>query len=254
MSNSFTDFFETLLPREITLYVIPGSLVLTTLFAALYIQQLDLSKEKLNLLAQLNELLDNYIKLRSSNSSIDFIDYIFFGIIWIGIAYFIGLIVGAIKQGIHPIIEDWEEINPLNKLKIKPKLKSRIIYQPPKENLATKENLAIHAMYLALCEEKMYRREIERYGVLVETIENTAIALIILGMVLPFISDVGWKIALLIIMIAIFPVLAGAQGYKRLQYYRIETMFKSLEKKEEEENKKQIIETMSNIEIKLLNE
>ena len=208
MSSSFTDFFETLLPREITLYVMPGSLVLAITLCVTG--------------SRPNELFSDYIKLGKPESSGSF-DYIFFGIIWMGIAYLIGLIVGAIKQGMHGLIKDLEQMHPLPQLRIKRKQKT---------------GLGKKAMYLALREEKMYRREIERYGVFVEAIENTAIALIIAGIEFLVTGYVRGKTALvmvIVLLIIVFLLLGGAQGYRKLQSYRIEKMSEALRKKEMQE-------------------
>lgn len=212
MNNNFTDFFETLLPREIVLYIIPGSFILSVV---LYISKL-----------KPNVMFNNYINLRDASSAVSLIDYVFFGMVWVLITYFIGLIMGGTKQGIHRKIKKWEEINPL----ISPQLKHKNKQEPTSESHELTKEQGMYAMYLAIREEKMYRREIERYGVLVEAIENIAVALVIGAIILCFTRYILWGIALL--LIAIFPVLAGAQGYKKLQYYRIETMFEALEEKE----------------------
>ena len=80
MSNVFADFFETLLPRELTIYVIPGSVVLSAFFY--YITKI----EKIITITITKEL---------SSAT-----YIMLTVIWLSIAYTIGLIIGAIKQGI----------------------------------------------------------------------------------------------------------------------------------------------------------
>lgn len=208
MSNSFTDFFETLLPREITLYVMPGSLTLVTI---LYVSQV-----------KPNKLFNNYINLREVNSP-RLEDYILYGIIWLFVAYLMGLIIGGIKQGVHRLVRDWEESNPLPNIKFKTRLRNENTHESTRE-------LGREAMYIAIREEKMYRREIERYGVLVEAIENITVALIIVVVILLFTNHAMWGIALL--PFVVFPVLAGAEGYKKLQYRRIETMFKALKEKE----------------------
>ena len=156
MSNSFTDFFETLLPREIVLYVIPGSFTLGTILLSF---KTDGEDKKTYL-----EYLYQYIHLEKAH------EYIFWGLIWIGAAYLVGLIVGAIKSDIQHIMMP---------------RKTKTVPEPPNKESKTsntnEKNLSIgvKAMYLALREPNMYRREIERYGVIVETTENTGIALTI---------------------------------------------------------------------------
>jgi len=206
MSNSLTDFFETLLPREITLYVVPGSLILA---ATLYIVQL-----------RPNKLFNDYISLRDINSPVRLEDYILYGAIWLFTAYFVGLIIRGIKQGFHNVVSYWEQKNPWLKIQCKSRLRSEDTHHSSRE-------LGIQAMYLALQEETMYRREIERYGVLVEAIENISIALVFIVVIL-FCTDRITE-GIILFLLVIFPISAGAHGYKQLQYRRIETIFKALE-------------------------
>lgn len=269
MSNSFTDFFETLLPREITLYVIPGSLVLSIVIWATDFKPNKVFLEKISL------------EPTQPTQSISVIVYIFYGAIWLAAAYLIGLIVGGIKQGLHREIESWEDhlVNRRTKPRSKSRNRDKFIQvslreeyeesgsQPlyrredvsmltqdfnddriekpilplPSEHLL-KEDHGKFAMYLAIREEKMYRREIERYGVFKEALENITISLIIVGIIVGiyFLKNNVWLVVILeliLFMIALL-LLLGAHGYKELQKFRIKTMFKALKEKELKEKEK----------------
>jgi hypothetical protein len=208
--------------------------------------------------------------------------YIFYGVIWLAAAYLVGLIVGGIKQGLHRKIESWEDnivkqmTKPRSKSRNRDKFiqvslqeeyeesKSQPLYRRedvsiltqdfdderiekpilplPSEHLS-KEDHGRFAMYLAIREEKMYRREIERYGVFKEAIENITISLIVVGIVVGiyFLKKNVWLVVILeliLFMIALLLLLAGAHGYKELQKFRIKTMFNALKEKELKEKEK----------------
>jgi hypothetical protein len=109
-----------------------------------------------------------------------------------------------------------------------------------REQKTTKDATGVMAMHVAINKQIIYRREIERYGVIVEAVENIAISLLILTIVdaimlfmgkLPFNS--GFGIAFVLFeFITFLMLIAGASGYRKLQEFRIITIFKALENRE----------------------
>ena len=80
-------------------------------------------------------------------------------------------------------------------------------------------------MYVALHEQMMYRREIERYGVMVRAMDNCAIAITFWAF-LELINGVPTSLGLLFLLLILIPIFHyGARGYKKLQSFRVETLF-----------------------------
>ncbi len=208
--NAFTDFFETLLPREFSVYVIPGSVAL----AAINLAAIDFYKIDRQYL-----LLRNFFTQAANFKAHD---YIFGTLLWIALAYVVGLIIGALVEAIRFL---WKQTQK------KP-------YSVRKKTVLSGRR----AMYVSLHNQMMYRREIERYGVIVRSIENMAVALgiwailaLIWWVILALSNDADSALSLLfiganlvILVILIVLLLYGAKGYKKLQYFRIKTLYWAL--------------------------
>lgn len=227
MSNGFTDFFETLLPREITVYVIPGSVVLGTI-----LWHYNFYNRLVN--CKLDSATYMFDKVIGNPNAAT---YTISTIIWATIAYTIGLIIGGIKEGIlYKCIKNyarvwkcffdarwgkkWTIITIIFSL-----LKNK--NKPRKRRTNNYQKSHYSAMYISLYQKTMYRREIERYGVFANSLDNLTIAL---GFVIWFIitkpldSYFTEKDKIFIAIISFFVLLLlpiGAEGYRKLQRDRI---------------------------------
>ena len=191
MNNSFTDFFETLLPREFSIYVMPGSIALAVI--DFYITDFKYS------------LLSNFLK---EVATFQTNDYIFGTLLWIAITYVVGLIIGAIASAFRFL---WKQLR-------------------NKRVTISKMRKGKKAMCIALGNQMMYRREIERYGVIARSIENIAIAFGIWAFLeLLDKNSRFWLIFILIVVVAL--MLCGAKGYKELQRFRVKTLYLAMNKK-----------------------
>lgn len=193
MNNSFTDFFETLLPREFSIYVMPGSIALAVI--DFYVIDPQYS------------LLCNFLK---EVATFQTNDYIFGTLLWIAIAYVLGLVIGAIASAFRFL---WKKL-------------------PNQKENTNKIDEGKNAMYIALSEQMMYRREIERYGVIARSMQNIAIAFGIWAF-LELLNENSrfWLIFILIVVIAL--MLCGAKGYQELQRFRIKTLYLAMNQKKE---------------------
>jgi hypothetical protein len=226
MSNGFADFFETLLPREITLYVLPGSLVLGTILCNpnLYIHQVNCKFDSANTVAVFDKIICN------PNAA----TYTFIGIIWITIAYTIGLTIGAIKAGIlYKVIKSWGRLGKEKCDDFGSLLFTLFSDNSPKEK---DENLGVAAMYISLHQETMYRREIERYGVFINALENLTVAMAVVIFLIQksqvclcfkTSTDKGVATTISVLLLLVLPI--GAEGYRKLQNTRIKDLKKAMD-------------------------
>lgn len=208
MSNGFADFFETLLPRELTIYVIPGSVLLS---AFLYN------------ITETEKLITITITKELSSAT-----YILLTVIWLSTAYTIGLIIGAIKQGIlYKLIHKYAEISKsFFDTYFENFFKNRLPNINPNNGENKNQNSrsenddtpGISSMSISFYQKDMYRREIERYGVFAQCLDNLTLALI--GVVI-LLNNFLIRV-LLIIIALVLPI--GAEGYRRLQKSRIRNL------------------------------
>lgn len=198
MNNIFTDFFETLLPREFSIYVMPGSVALAVI--DFYIIDSKYS------------LLSNFLK---EVATFQTNDYIFWTLLWIAIAYVVGLVIGAITSAFRFL---WKKL-------------------PNQKENTNKIDEGKNAMYIALGEQMMYRQEIERYGVIVKSMQNMAIAFGIWAFLeLLNENSRSWLIFILIVVVAL--MLCGAKGYRELQRFRVKTLYLAMNQKKNQKDDK----------------
>lgn len=270
MSNGFTDFFETLFPREITVYVIPGSVVLGTI-----LWRYDFYNRTVN--CKLDSATYIFDKVISNPNAVT---YTILTITWIIIAYTIGLIIGAIKEGIlYELIRSygkigkricdffWQSIlfiivttietkkdpnqgemeqketgtNKKNKCQrigeylksFRPDLLKLIndLTDNSKNDDEQHDNSRVAPMYISLHQKTMYRREIERYGVFANALENLAIAL---GFIIYLIQMTNQEdpvnkclLPFIIILLLVLPI--GAEGFRKLEKDRIKHLRKAMD-------------------------
>jgi hypothetical protein len=225
MSNGFTDFFETLLPREITVYVLPGSLVLGTI-----LWRFNFYIYKVN--CKLDSATYIFDKVICNSSAAT---YTILAIIWIAIAYTIGLIMGSIKAGIlYKLIRNYGKIGKQicdcfwkSFFNIFWKSFFNKNYEEEDDNSCSKEGEKedFAAMYISLHQEKMYRREVERYGVFANSLDNLAIAFIFIALLVMTKQISQWYY--LCLPSLLLPI--GAEGYRKLQRERIRYLKKAIE-------------------------
>ena len=203
MGGKFTDFFETVLPREIVLYVMPGTVGLLAWLAHLY----------------LCGKPTDYLVLGSANSARSFFlqmqwhHLVFIGIVWMTSAYIVGLILGFFSEAVACA---WKRIGP-NKEERKAK---------QEKERGKKEAVRLNSMYVALREQPMYAREIERNGVLGRATGRFATALL-LWVILMVHHRFFWA-AFVLFLLALFVAHFGGTAFKTLQLARVEALHEAL--------------------------